>query len=135
MIQGLIRDKGCPKAHCLKRPTRAVSILCFFELFYFAPELFLLCFPYVAHLLGCYQLRMSSSLQAKVLEYWSPAPQPEGDVGKNAAAPANLKEPEVVDLEVSSDSSFGGESDVEVIGASIPPQPSMSGRRRRRHAI
>jgi hypothetical protein len=78
---------------------------------------------------------MSSSLQAKVLEYWSPAPQSEGDVGKNAAAPANLKEPEVVDLEVSSDLSFGGESDVEVIGASVPPQPSMSGWRRRRQAI
>ena len=63
---------------------------------------------------------MSSPLQAKDLEYWSPAPLPEGDAGKNAAAPANLKEPEAVDLEVSSDSSVGGDSDVEVIGDTVP---------------
>ena len=71
--------------------------------------------------MGCNELEMSSVLQAKVLEYWSPAPLPEGDAGKNAAAPANLKEPEAADLEVSSDSSVGGESDVEVIGGSAPP--------------
>ena len=70
---------------------------------------------------------MSSFLQAKVLEYKSPAPLPEGDAGKNAATPTNLKESEVTDLEVSSDSSIGGESDVVVIGASVPPHPSMSG--------
>ena len=40
-------------------------------------------------------------LQVKVLEYWSPAPLPEGDAGKKAAALANLKEPEAADLEVS----------------------------------
>ena len=27
MMPGAIRDRGCPKAHCLKRPTRAVSLL------------------------------------------------------------------------------------------------------------
>ena len=43
IMQGVIRDKGCPKAHCLKRPTRAVSILCFFELFCFYSELFCFC--------------------------------------------------------------------------------------------
>ena len=63
-------------------------------------------------------------MQEKVLEFWSPAPLPEGDAGKDTVAPANLKKPEVVDLEVSSDSSIGGESDVEVIGASVPPHPS-----------
>ena len=26
MMQGMIRDKGCPKAHCLKCPTSTVSI-------------------------------------------------------------------------------------------------------------
>jgi hypothetical protein len=78
---------------------------------------------------------MSSLLQAKVLEYWSPAPLLEGDAWKDAAAPADLKETEVADLEVSSDSSDGGESDVEVIWASVPPNPSAPGRRRRRQAI
>ena len=58
------------------------------------------------------------------MEFWSPAPLPEGDVGKDAAAPADLKKPEAVDLEVSSDSSIGGKSDVEVVGASVPPNPS-----------
>ena len=66
-------------------------------------------------------------MQEIVLEFWSPAPLPEGDAGKDTAAPADLKKPEVADLEVSSDSSIGGESDVVVIGASVPPHPSMSG--------
>ena len=35
----------------------------------------------------------SALLQAKVLEYWSPAPLPEGDPGKDAAAPAELRQP------------------------------------------
>ena len=78
---------------------------------------------------------MSSILQAKVLEYWSPAPLPEVDAGKNTAAPANLKEPEVADLEISSDSSVGGESDVEVVGTSVPPNPSAPEWRRRRQAV
>ena len=45
-----------------------------------------------------------------------------------------MKGPEAADLEVSSDSSVGGELDVEVIGASVPPNPSAPGRRRRRQA-
>ena len=60
----------------------------------------------------------------KVQEFWSPAPLPEGDAGKDAAALANLREPEAAYLEVLSDSSVGGKSDVEVIGASVPPNPS-----------
>ena len=60
-------------------------------------------------------------MQEKVLEFWSPAPLPEGDAGKDAATSADLKKPEVVDLEVSSDSSIGDGSDVEVVGASAPP--------------
>ena len=72
---------------------------------------------------------------AKVQEFWSPAPLPEGDAGKDTAAPANLKEPEAADLEASSDSSIGGESDVEVIGATDPPNPSTPGPQRRRRAI
>ena len=43
-------------------------------------------------------------MQEIFLEFWSPAPLPEGDAGKDAAAPANLKKPEAADLEVSSDS-------------------------------
>ena len=106
MMQGAIRDRGCPKAHCLKRPTRVVSFLCLFVLLcfsipscsVFALESFLPCFPYAAHLLGCNKLRISS-VQAKVQEFGSPAPLPEGDAGKDAAAPANLKELEAADLE------------------------------------
>ena len=85
------------------------------------------CFPYAAHPVSCNQLGMSSFLQAKVQEFWSPAPLPEGDAGKDAAAPANLKEPEEADLEVSSDSSVVGESDIEVVGATVPPNPSAPG--------
>ena len=40
MMQGVIRDKGCPKAHGLKRPTRAISILRLPKLFRFYSELF-----------------------------------------------------------------------------------------------
>ena len=43
----------------------------------------------------------------------------------------NLKKPEAVDLEVLSDSSVAGDSDVEVVGGIIPP----SAPRRRRRAI
>ena len=57
-------------------------------------------------------------MQEKVLEFWSPAPLLEGDAGKDATTPSDLKKPEVADLEVSSDSSIGDESDVEVVGAS-----------------
>ena len=70
MMQGPIRDRRCPKAHCLKQPTRAVSLLCLSMLFYFsipscsvfALESFLLYFPYAVHPLGCNQLGMSSYL-------------------------------------------------------------------------
>ena len=55
-------------------------------------------------------------MQKKVLEFWSPTPLPEGYAGKDAAAPADLKKPEAEDLEVSSDSSIGDGSDVEVVG-------------------
>jgi hypothetical protein len=68
------------------------------ELFCFAPKLFSPCFAYAAHPLGCNQLGTPSSLQAKVQEFWSPAPLPEEVAGKDAAASANLKVPEVADL-------------------------------------
>ena len=70
-------------------------------------------------------------MQEKVLEFWSPAPLSEGDAGKDVAAPANLKKPEAADLEVSSNSSVGDGSDVEVTGASAPPAAP----RRRRRAV
>ena len=65
------------------------------------------------------------------MEFWSPAPLPEGDAGKDTAAPVDLKKPEAADLEVSSDSSIGDGSDVEVVGAIAP----LAAPRRRRHAI
>jgi hypothetical protein len=68
-------------------------------------------------------------MQAKVLEFWTPAPLPEGDAGKDAVAPTDMKKPEAAYLEVSSDSSIGGGSDVEVVGGSTP---STAPRRRRR---
>ena len=40
IMAGQIRDKGCPKALCLKRPTNAVSVLHQSELFFFNSELF-----------------------------------------------------------------------------------------------
>ena len=108
------------------------SSSCFRVVLFFVPScsvfaLELPCFPYAAHPLGCNQLGMSSFLQAKVQEFWSPTPLPEGDAGKDAAAPANLKEPEAADLEVSSNSSIGGKSDIEVIGATVPPNLSAPG--------
>ena len=35
MMQGPIHDRGCPKTHCLKRPTRVVSLLVSSMLFCF----------------------------------------------------------------------------------------------------
>ena len=70
-------------------------------------------------------------MQEKVLEFWSPVPLPEGDAGKNTAALADLKKPEAADLEVSSNSSIGDGSDVEVVGVSTPPAAP----RRRRCAV
>ena len=43
MMQGSIRDRGCPKTHCMKQPTSAVSPLDFSMLYYFYFELFCLC--------------------------------------------------------------------------------------------
>ena len=40
MMQGEIRDRGRPKAHYLKRPTRAISILCFLSCYASISELF-----------------------------------------------------------------------------------------------
>ena len=70
-------------------------------------------------------------MQEKVLEFWSTVPLPEGDAGKDAAAPADLKKPEPGDLEVSSDVSIGDGSDVEVVGVNAPPPAP----RRRRRAV
>ena len=70
-------------------------------------------------------------MQEKVLEFWSPAPLPEGDAGKDTAAPVDLKKPEAADLEVSSNSFIGDGLDVEVVGSSAP----LVAPRRRRHAI
>ena len=70
-------------------------------------------------------------MQEKVLEFWSLAPLPEGEAGKDTTAPDDLKKPEAADLEVSSDSSIGDGSDVEVVGVSAPPAAP----RRRRHAV
>ena len=60
-------------------------------------------------------------LQAKVLEYWSPAPLLEGDPGKDAPAPAELRQLAEEEVEFSSDSFMGSESEVEITGASGPP--------------
>ena len=70
-------------------------------------------------------------MQEKILEFWSPTPLPEGDAGKDTTTPADLKKPEATDLEVSSDSSIGDGSDVEVVGVSTPPAAP----RRRRCAV
>jgi len=61
----------------------------------------------------------SSLLQAKVFEYWSLAPLPEGDLGKDAAVPAELRQPAEEEAEFS-DSSVGSEPEVEITGASGP---------------
>ena len=47
IMAGEIRDKGCPKAHCLKRPTDAVSLLDLCRVVWYIPShllYFLLCF-------------------------------------------------------------------------------------------
>ena len=70
-------------------------------------------------------------MQEKVLEFWSLAPLPEGDAGKDTATLDDLKKPEAADLEVSFDSSIGDGPDVEVVGVSAPPAAP----RRRRRAV
>src|SRR6185312_9069245 len=76
----------------------------------------------------------SAPLQAKILEYWSPAPLPEGEPRKDAAAPTKLRQPAEEEAEFSSDSSVGSEPEVEITGASGPP-PSAALRRKMRHTI
>ena len=76
----------------------------------------------------------STPLQAKVSEYRSPAPLPEGDPGKDAAAPAELRQPAEEEAEFSSDSSVGNEPEVEIIRASGPP-PSVALRRKTHRAV
>ena len=76
----------------------------------------------------------SALLQDKVLEYGSPALLPEGDPGKDAAAPAELRQPAEEEAEFSSDSSVGSEPEVEITGASGPP-PSATLRRKTCRAI
>ena len=73
-------------------------------------------------------------MQAKVLEYWSPAPLPEGDPGKDIAAPIKLRHTAEEEAEFSSDSSVGSEPEVAITGASGPP-PSTALGRNTRHAI
>ena len=73
-------------------------------------------------------------MQAKVLEYWSPAPLPEGDPCKDTAAPAELRQPASEEIEFSSDSFVGSESEVEITGASVPPS-SAAPRRKMRRAV
>ena len=76
----------------------------------------------------------SALLQAKVLEYWSPAPLPEGDPGKDAATPAELRQPAKEKAEFSSNSSVGSEFEVEITGGSGPPPSATLGRKMRRAA-
>ena len=73
-------------------------------------------------------------MQAKVLEYWSPAPLLEGDPSKDATAPAELRQPVEEEIEFSSNSSVGSESEVEITGASGPPS-SAAPRRKMRRAV
>ena len=71
---------------------------------------------------------------AMVLEYWSPTPLPEGDHGEEIAAPTVLRQLAKEEMEFSSDSSVGSESEVEIIGASGPPS-SATPRRKTPHAV
>ena len=73
-------------------------------------------------------------MQAKVLEYWSPTPLPEGDPGKDAAAPVELRQPMEEEIEFSSDSLVESESEVEITGAS-GPTPLAAPRRKMRRAM
>ena len=68
------------------------------------------------------------------MEYWFPAPLPEGDPGKDGAAPAELRQPAEEEVEFSSDSSMGSEPEVEITGASGPPS-SVGPRSKIRRAV
>jgi hypothetical protein len=76
----------------------------------------------------------SGLLQAKVLEYWSPAPLLVGEPGKHAATPAELRQSAKQEAEFSSDSFVGSEPEVEITGASGPP-PSVAQMRKTRRAV
>ena len=52
MMQGAIRDRGCPKAHCLKRLIRDVSFLRLSVLFCFLIRVVLFCLGVVFALLS-----------------------------------------------------------------------------------
>ena len=63
------------------------------------------------------------------MEYWSPAPLPEGHPGKDAAAPTELRQSAEEEIEFSSDSSVGSESEVEITGTSGPPSSAAPRRK------
>ena len=67
-----------------------------------------------------------------VLEYWSSTPLPEGDPGKDATDPAELRQPAEEEIGFSIDSSMGSESEVEITGASGPLSLAASRRKTRR---
>ena len=124
IMVGQIRDKGCPKAHCPKRPTDAVSLLNPCRVVLIRSRLF------PSALVGMYN--NSALLQAKVLEYRSPTHLHEGDPRKDTAALAELRQPAEEEAKFSSDSSVGSESEVEITGASGPPTLAAPRRKTRR---
>src|SRR6185312_12044259 len=101
------------------------------ELFLFVPGCFL-CFGSVFPSAPVGMYNNSTLLQAKVLEYRSPAPLPKGDPGKDAASPAEMRQPAEEEAEFSSDSSVGSEPELEITGASGPPPSIALGRKTRR---
>ena len=115
-----IMDKSCPKAHCLKRPTDAVSLLESSELFCafrVVSSIFAMFFR--AHPLGCNRTRILYKLRS-----WSAGPPLlclRRGPGKDAA-------------EFSFDFSMGSEPEVEITAASGPP-PLAALRRKTRRAV
>ena len=67
------------------------------------------------------------------MAFWSPTPLPEGDPGKEIAAPVELRQPADEDMEFSPDSSVVSESEVEITGASGPP--TVAAPRRKSRAV
>ena len=65
------------------------------------------------------------------MEYWSATPLPEGNPRKDAAVPAELRQPAEEEAEFSS---VGSEPEVEITGASGPP-PSAALRTKTCHPI
>ena len=68
------------------------------------------------------------------MEYWSATPLPEGNPRKDAAVPAELRQPAEEEAEFSSDSPVGSDPEVEITVASGPP-PSAALKRKTCHAI